>query len=562
MLPSQAPRRFPSRSPQAPGLRESPRWYASGWRRLASLIPLLLVFAACTSVRPPPEPSQWTSHTPATTPGALASALAPAIQAHAGQSGFQLLATGSAAFTTRLALVQAAQHSLDVQYYSAGEDITGRLLLQSLLDAAHRGVRVRMLVDDINRRHTDPAFAALDQSPNIEIRVFNPFGTRDTTLLQRAGNLLTQFDQLNRRMHNKALVADNQLAIVGGRNLGDEYFDANPDLSFRDFDLLCAGPVVEAISRSFDHFWTSPQSYPLKQVQSKIDNETLDASRDALAEHWRNADNVPAGHEALHQPPLAASLRDGTLPLFWAPAELAADTPDKLDAPAAETKSAPADKLRQLAAKAQNEVLIISPYFVPLDGGVRFLSTLAQRGVKVRVLTNSLAATDVVPVHAGYARYRPALLQAGIELYEFKPIRSDDGERQPRRVTFGGSSRASLHGKAYVIDRRDVVLGSFNLDPRSVRLNTELAIVIHSPEFAERMARIFERATLPRTSFRVELAPAGTTPPTSTPPTVPALRWVGEENGQPRTFDVEPYASFWRNAVAGAFTLMPSDDLL
>lgn len=531
------------------------------WRPIA-LLPLALIVAACSSVRPLPEPSPWTVHTSAATPGALADALAPAVLAHPGQSGFELLATGADAFTTRLALVQAAQHSLDVQYYSAGEDITGRLLLQSLIDAASRGVRVRMLVDDINRRHTDPTFAVLDQTPNIEIRVFNPFATLDTTLFERAGNLLTQFDQLNRRMHNKALIADNQLAIVGGRNLGDEYFDADPDLSFRDFDLLCAGPVVDAVSRSFDHFWTSPQSYPLRQVQSEIDKQTLDDTREALVRHWRDADGMPAGHQALHQPSLADSLRSGKRPLFWAAAELAADSPDKLDTPSEQTKSAPGTQLRQLAANAQREVLIVSPYFVPLDGGVRFLSTLTQRGVKVRVLTNSLAATDVVPVHAGYARYRPALLQAGIALYEFKPIRSDTGQPSSRRAAFNGSSRASLHGKVYVIDRRDVILGSFNLDPRSVRLNTELAIVVHSPEFAERMAGIFDRATLPRVSFRVELVPPGTTPPTPTPPTMPALRWVGEENGQPRTFDVEPYASFWRNSVAGAFTLLPSDDLL
>lgn len=532
-------------------------------QRLILLLPLALILVACSSVRPPPEPSQWTSHTPAATAGTLASTLAPAIGAHPGQSGFQLLATGADAFTTRLALVQAAQHSLDVQYYSAGEDVTGRLLLQALLDAANRGVRIRMLVDDINRRHTDPAFAAVDQHPNIEIRVFNPFGTRDTTLIERAGNLLTRFDQLNRRMHNKALVADNQLAIVGGRNLGDEYFDANPELSFRDFDLLCAGPIVDAVSRSFDHFWTSQQSYPLKQVQSKIDEATLDATRDALARHWRDTDHTPAGHLALHPSLLAERLRSGKLALFWAPAELAADGPDKLDTPAAETQSAPGHTLRQLAANAQREVLIISPYFVPLDGGVRFLSTLAQRGVKVRVLTNSLAATDVVAVHAGYARYRAALLEAGVALYEFKPIRTNNGVRSLRRLSFGSTSRASLHGKVYVIDRRDVVLGSFNLDPRSVRLNTELAIVIHSPDFAERMARIFDRATSPRASFRVELAPANPAmPPPITPPTLPALRWVGEENGQPRTFDVEPYASFWRNAVAGAVTLLPSDDLL
>ena len=530
--------------------------------RLVRFVPLALTVAACSTVRPLPEPSQWTTHTPPAAPGALANALAPAVRAHPGQSGFQLLASGAAAFTTRLALVQAAQHSLDVQYYSAGDDITGRLLLQSLLNAADRGVRVRMLVDDINRRHTDPTFALLDRHPNIEIRVFNPFGTLETTLLERAGNLLTQFDQLNRRMHNKALIADNQLAIVGGRNLGDEYFDANPDISFRDFDLLCAGPVVDAVSRSFDHFWTSPQSYPLSQIQSTIDKATLDTTRDALAQHWRDADGMPAGHGALHQPVLADALRSGSRPLFWAPAELAADTPDKLDSPAAETRSAPGEKLRQLAAKALREVLIISPYFVPLDGGVRFLSMLTKRGVKVRVLTNSLAATDVVPVHAGYARYRPALLKAGIELYEFKPIRTANTASRSRRITFGGSSRASLHGKVYIIDRRDVILGSFNLDPRSVRLNTELAIVIHSPDFAEHMAQIFDRAASPNASFRVELLPPGTTPPTPTPPTMPALRWVGEENGQPRTFDVEPYASFWRNSVAGAFTLLPSDNLL
>lgn len=530
------------------------------WRRLAFL-PLALFVVACSSVRPPPLPSQWTSHTPAATPGTLASALAPSALAHPGQSGFQLLANGSDAFTARLALVQSAQHSLDVQYYSADEDVTGRLLLQSLLDAAARGVRVRMLVDDMNRRHIDPTLAVLDQHPNIEIRVFNPFGTLKTTLFERAGNLLTQFDQINRRMHNKALIADNQLAIVGGRNLGDEYFDADPDVSFRDFDLLCAGPVVDAVSRSFDHFWTSPQSYPLKQLQSKIDKQTLDDTREALARHWRNADGMPVGHKALHQPSLADSLRSGERPLFWAPAELAADSPNKLDIPAAESKSTPGAKLRQLAANAQREVLIISPYFIPLDGGVLFLSALAQRGVKVRVLTNSLAATDVIPVHAGYARYRPALLKAGIELYEFKPIRSSIGESTSRRITLGGSSRASLHGKAYVIDRRDVILGSFNLDPRSARQNTELAMVIHSPEFAERMAGIFDQATSARVSFRVELVPPGTTPPTPTPPTMPALRWVGEENGQPRTFDVEPYASFWRNSVAGAFTLLQNDDL-
>lgn len=526
-------------------------------RQGAILLAALLV-TACASVRPPPEPTHWTSHTPAAAPSALQAAIGPAIKAHPGQSGFELLTTGSAAFTTRIALVQAAQRSLDVQYYSAGEDVTGKLLLQSLLNAADRGVRIRMLVDDINRRHTDPAFAVLDAHPNIEIRVFNPFGTKDSTLLERAGNLLTRFDQLNRRMHNKALIADNQIAIVGGRNLGDEYFDANPDLTFRDFDLLCAGPVVEAVSHSFDHFWNSEQSYPLHQVQSKIDADTLAQTRDALAQHWRDAEAVPAGRLALHQPPLTKVLTDGSSPFFWAPAELAADTPEKLDTPADQTRSAPGEKLRQLAANAKREVLIISPYFVPMEGGVKFLSALTARGVKVRVLTNSLAATDVVPVHAGYARYRPALLKAGVELYEFKPIRSPD-ETRPQRVTFGGSSKASLHGKAYIVDRQDVVLGSFNLDPRSVRLNTELALVIHSPEFAERMARIFDRATSARSSFQVELVPPSPDTPT---PTQPTLRWVGEENGQPRTFDVEPYATFGRNATAGAFTLLPSDDLL
>lgn len=521
------------------------------WPLLPTLVVIMFV-TGCATPRLPPHGAQPSAHLPTTTPSALQQAIAPLAAAHAGQSGFQLLATGSDALAARLSAAQAAQHSLDLQYYSASEDVTGKLLLQALLNAAQRGVRVRLLVDDINRRHTDPTLAALSLQPNIEIRVFNPFGTRDTTLLQRTGNLIMRFDQLNRRMHNKALIADNQIAIVGGRNLGDEYFDANPAIHFRDFDLLCAGPITDLISQSFDRFWNSEQTYPFKQVSSaEVDSNTRKRTLQALSAHWDALQMTPVGY-LTQQPPLATRIRRRQLSLLWANAELAVDSPAKLDAAPGDVKSPPAEALRQLTAHAQREILIMSAYFVPRDAGVAFLAEATRRGVHVRVLTNSLASTDVVPVHAGYARSRPQLLAAGIDLYEFMPIRPPSSQLGG----LSGSSRASLHAKAYVIDRHTVVIGSFNLDPRSARLNTELTVIIHSPAFAQQMADIFERAVAPRSSFRVSLAP------NQSAPTMPPLQWTGEQGGQLRTFDVEPMAGFWRNAVAGAFTLVPNDDLL
>ena len=479
----------------------------------------------------------------------LHDALAAPEAAHPGQSGFRLLADGASALQMRIALARAATKTLDMQYYIATEDTTGKLLLGAALYAADRGVRVRMLVDDLNFRDIDRVMAALNTHPNIEIRVFNPFGASQKGMVERTTNFFTRIDSFTRRMHNKAMIADNQIAIVGGRNLGDEYFSASPTLQFRDLDVLAAGPVTNDVSGSFDTYWASGSSYPLRELNHQsFDAKDLDAMRDELRAHWRkNAE--PYNAKPLNATPLAQQIARDELGLVWAPAEFKVDAPDKVAQPTGYV-SPPMQRLVELTRHAQQEFLAFSPYFVPHDAGVKILGETTARGVRVAILTNSLAATDAVAVQAGYGPYRVPLLQHGVELYEFK---AEPGRRRAR--LFGSRSRASLHAKAYVIDRKILVIGSMNLDPRSANLNTELALVIHSPALAQQVATIFARVTQPDYSYRVSLV----TPPGGG---TPELEWTGVDDGVPSTYHVDPHAGLLRNLMTGVFMLLPVDDQL
>ncbi|KER66655.1 phospholipase [Burkholderia cepacia] len=479
----------------------------------------------------------------------LRDALAAPEAAHPGQSGFRLLADGASALQMRIALARAATKTLDMQYYIATEDTTGKLLLGAALYAADRGVRVRMLVDDLNFRDIDRVMAALNTHPNIEIRVFNPFGASQQGMVERTTNFFTRIDSFTRRMHNKAMIADNQIAIVGGRNLGDEYFSASPTLQFRDLDVLAAGPVTNDVSGSFDTYWASGSSYPLRELNHQsFDAKDLDAMRDELRAHWRkNAE--PYNAKPLNATPLAQQIARDELGLVWAPAEFEVDAPDKVAQPTGYV-SPPMQRLVELTRHAQQEFLAFSPYFVPHDAGVKILGETTARGVRVAILTNSLAATDAVAVQAGYGPYRVPLLQHGVELYEFK---AEPGRRRAR--LFGSRSRASLHAKAYVIDRKILVIGSMNLDPRSANLNTELALVIHSPALAQQVATIFARVTQPDDSYRVSLV----TPPGGG---TPELEWTGVDDGVPSTYHVDPHAGLLRNLMTGVFMLLPVDDQL
>ncbi|POS05797.1 phospholipase [Burkholderia gladioli] len=529
-------------------------------RRLAvaGLAALALVLSGCATHPPATSlPRPVTHALPQDTPTPLRDALAAPERAHPGESGFRVLSVGTDALQMRIALARAATRTLDMQYYIATEDTTGKLLLAAALYAADRGVRVRMLVDDLNFKDIGQIMASLNAHPNIEIRVFNPFGATQRGMFARTADLVTKIDRFTRRMHNKAMIADNQLAIVGGRNLGDEYFSASPTLQFRDLDVLAAGPVTADISSSFDAYWASASAYPLRALNhQRFSPQDLDQARDALREHWRE-NATPYNAKPLNATPLAAQIAGEQLGLVWAPAEFKADSPEKITMASGTYQSPPMQTLAKLAKEARSEFLVFSPYFVPHDAGVEALGALSARGVRVAILTNSLAATDAVAVQAGYAPYRVPLLRRGVELYEF---RAEQPPTASLRL-FGSRSRASLHAKAYVIDRSTLVIGSLNLDPRSAYLNTELALVIRSPQLAGEVAGLFDHVTQPTESYRVTLAePASSA--AGGPAAQSPLLWTDVEHGQLRTYSVDPGAGFVRNALTGLFRMLPVDGQL
>jgi putative cardiolipin synthase len=524
---------------------------------------MALALAACAT-RPPAtafdRPATHALSATADTP--LRTALLPKEAAHPDESGVRLLPTGTEALQARIALARAATKTLDMQYYIANEDNTGKLLLGAALYAADRGVKVRMLVDDLNFKDIDQIMAALNSHDNIDIRVFNPFGSATRSVGERTRNLFTNVDHFTRRMHNKAMIADNQIAIVGGRNLGDEYFSASPTLQFRDLDAFVAGPVTQEISASFDDYWNSSIAYPLRALnKQKFDPADLDKTRDDLRQHWKEQAD-PLNAKPLNATPIAQQIARGDLGLTWARTEFVADSPVKIEHPDKDYKSPPMQRLIELANQASSEVLIISPYFVPHDAGVKALAAITGRGVKVKVLTNSLAATDAVAVQAGYAPYRVPMLKAGVELYEFKPVQAE-GDGQPRAGLFGSQSRASLHAKAYMIDRSILVIGSMNLDPRSASLNTELALVIYNQQIASEAARLFDAGIAPARAYRVELAsPAVLAGLKNTGSPMSPLVWTTEDDGQARTYNFDPQAGLYRNVLTGLFMLLPVDSQL
>ncbi|CAH2806113.1 MAG: Cardiolipin synthase (EC phosphatidylethanolamine-utilizing, bacterial type ClsC [uncultured Caballeronia sp.] len=420
-----------------------------------------------------------------------------------------------------------------------------------------------MLVDDLNFKDIDRIMAALNTHDNVEIRVFNPFGSARRSFSERTQNFFTNLDHFTRRMHNKAMIADNQIAIVGGRNLGDEYFNASPTLQFRDLDVFAAGPVTQKISASFDDYWrNSSLSYLLRALnKQKFAASELDKTRDDLRAHWREQAD-PLNAKPLNATPLAQQIAREEMGLVWAPTEFWVDSPSKIEHPSDDYKSPPMLRLGELLKDAQREFLIFSPYFVPHDAGVKALAALTKRHVRVAVLTNSLAATDAVAVQAGYAPYRIPLLRKGVELYEFKPIQAE-GEGSPHGGLFGSRSRASLHAKAYTIDRSILVIGSMNFDPRSAKLNTELTLVIHDKTIAGEAARLFDQGISPEVSWQAQLASAAVTDElrrTGAPQS--GLVWTAEENGSLVTYNFDPEAGFYRNAMTGLFMLLPVDKQL
>lgn len=522
--------------------------------RIPIVLWMVLIITACstgTFARPDAKEYHRTvSHAiPQSAKTSLGEALKQPIAAHPGQSGFMLLVHGSASFEMRLALIQAAEKTLDIQYYLVNDDKTANLLLEAILQAAARGVRVRFLIDNIGLDEVNRTLSMLDGVKNIEIRVFNPFVTRDQPFLSRVIGIFTDIGQITKRMHNKTLISDNQLAIIGGRNLGDEYFDEDKNSNFNDIDILSAGPATADISRSFDRYWNSDEAFPISVLERPASNpENIARIRAALRQEWAEASKSRSGKRILNAR-LAEGLKNSDIDFIWAPGEVVVDTPEKIKKDKDVAESKPLLRFTDIAEKAAEEIIIVSPYFVPQKEGTEWLAKLVKRGIKVRVLTNSLASTDVVVVHTGYRRYRREIVEAGIELYEMKPINS----QRPRQRMLGSTAppRANLHGKFFVIDRRHLIIGSQNFDPRSDELNTEIAFHIHSKVLGEKTARLAEEIMSPENSYQVIMNEDKN------------LDWRSREKGEIKiSRHADPKAGILRRIEVFLFSLLPLENQL
>jgi putative cardiolipin synthase len=507
----------------------------------------LALFAAGCATMPKDYPREASAALDTPQETRLGREVAAGLQEHPGLSGLYLLGSGMDAFVSRMALAETAERTLDIQYYIFHDDLTGRLILDRLMQAADRGVRVRLLIDDLGTSKHDDIVAAISAHPNIDVRLFNPSAGRSG--LSRVASEGAEFSRINHRMHNKMFVADNVAGVAGGRNIGDEYFGAGADKNFADLDLLTVGPVVQDLSRSFDAFWNSDWAVPIEALSStKPGPDVLPAVRDALAAHRRDK----AGSEyaqRLRESDLLKRLRARELPLIWAPAQVVYDKPDKAGSSGTPDSSLLlGPQLRSAVTDVRSELVISSPYFIPGESGVKKFADLRERGVRVRILTNSLAANDVAAVHSGYARYRTDLLKLGVELYEIKPALTGASEKEQKGF---GSSGASLHAKTFVFDRRQLFVGSLNLDPRSLNLNTELGIVVDSPELAAEVLRGFEVLTGPLYSYRLELDPAGSD-----------IVWISQEGGTEVRHTRDPGAGFWRRFSTWFLSFFAPESLL
>ncbi|TFW07410.1 phospholipase D family protein [Oxalobacteraceae bacterium OM1] len=472
----------------------------------------------------------------------LGRAVGPKADAHPGQSGIHPLSDARDAFAARAHLAAAAERSLDVQYYIWRKDMTGTLLFDALRRAADRGVRVRLLLDDNNTTELDTVLAALDAHPNIEVRLFNPFVIRHPRWI----GYLTDFSRLNRRMHNKSFTADDQVTIIGGRNVGDEYFGAADDMLFADLDVMAVGPVVRDVSNDFDRYWASASSYPADRLLPPA-QPALVAH---LAEDVTTLENGPAALRylnALRDSTFVQELMQGRLSLEWAPTRMISDDPAKGLGLAGPQARMP-EKIKRAVGTPAFQVNLVSPYFVPTAAGVDALTAMARRGVRIRVLTNSLEATDVAAVHAGYAKRRKALLEAGITLYELRRL-SPVSETAARRSRTGSSSASSLHAKTFSVDGEHVFIGSFNFDPRSAQLNTEMGFVIESPALAQQIeARLGRR--IPTAAYQVQLSKSG------------QLTWIERREDGLIRHDTEPGTTFWQRAAVRFLSVLPIEWLL
>ena len=472
-------------------------------------------------------------------------------RAKPGESAFRMVSVGLDGLAARIELIDHAARALDLQYYIFRSDESGGLIARALLRAADRGVRVRILVDDGETLAGDERLFALAAHSAVQVRVFNPFEYRGHGRVPRAIDFLLHKRRLDHRMHNKLMVADNALALIGGRNIGDQYFQIDPSSQFGDDDVVAYGHVVEQLSDVFDLFWNSAQAIPIQAL------DRLHSSADALTAFRAAAAAGP--HVSVLRTELEKRLASGAPlagwlskqdPFDWTAAEVLYDSPDKaaVDGQAAVAAQIYPEFVAR-AARSTREILMITPYFVPSAAEMSMLRETRERGVRVACLTNSLEAAPDVVAHAGYTKHRPALLTQGVEMHEVRgmPERAR-GTGQSRRMSKYGNY--GLHAKLYVFDRKSLFVGSLNFDQRSKHLNTEIGLLVDSPPMAEGAAERFKSLTRPDNAYALTVQPDE------------SIRWRTEQDGRVIESAREPARSDWQRFKARFFALWPLDDEL
>ena len=509
-------------------------------RRLASALAWLLlwVLSACASLPDgvQRQPSQAMTNV-VTTPLAREAAQAtPDDKRHL--SGLRLLPNGPEAMATRVALARRAEKSLDVQYYLIASDDTGRQFLRELRDAARRGVRVRVLIDDLHMAEQDERLLALAAHDNVEVRLFNPLPVRGSTFETRMLLSMHEFDRVNRRMHNKLFIADNSVAVTGGRNIANEYFMRSTAANFIDMDVLSVGPVVRGLSEVFDRYWNSELSYPIDTLlQPFASRDEARAQFAAWAEGVSVAEPSRETTEQVLSEPRAFQ---------FAPVQVVADDPGKAAGAGRAPASTAMDSTLLTLRSARSEVMVVSPYFIPGERGLALMQSAIDHGVNVSVMTNSLAATDEPLAYWAYVRYRAQMLKMGVTLSELSPVTN-------RKFDMLGDFRSSLgalHAKVAVVDRRWLLVGSMNMDGRSARSNTEVGLVIDSADLAEE-AVVLMNEYWSNSHYRLRLAQSGG-----------GVEWLAPDGDATAVHHTEPYVGWFKRVRLGVMSMFISEDLL
>jgi len=513
-------------------------------RTLSFLLAVIAALTAGCATLPPPRDRIESTAISDTASTRLGRAVVPYVTPNPGKSGIHKFPDPHDAFAARVRMAAAAEKTLDAQYFIWNGDQVGYLLFEALWQAAERGVRVRLLLDDANTTGLDPTIATLDAHPNIEVRLYNPFTQRGSRTL----GYLTDFTRLNHRMHNKSFTADSQFSVVGGRNISNEYFGAGSGIGFADIDVLVVGPAVRDISKQFDLYWNSASAYPAAGFVGAPGQDAAAKLREKFAS--THADPVTVEYlQAVERAPLLAELRDGKLTFAWANSQVVYDDPAKTIDTTGRADGLLFTQLVEKMGRPEKNFDLVSPYFVPGAGGTARLVELARRGVKVRILTNSMAASDETVVHAGYMTRRMDLLRAGVVLWELKPTVATLAVETKHR--FGSGGVAGLHAKTFAVDNARIFVGSFNFDQRSAHLNTEMGMVIDSPEIASQLGDFFEK-TVPQMAYEVRLAPDGEN-----------LVWIERiPGGAEKRYDSDPETDGWMRFKVQFLSILPIDWLL